>query len=93
MQSRIRNTIYTGCLKFFRARLLTSSPERIEKIIQEQDKEVKSIREDALKMSWHMRGGLTYNEAMNLGIEERKAIGEIIKEHMETTKKTGLPYF
>ena len=40
-----------------------------------------------------MRGGLTYNEAMNLGIEERKAIGDIIKEHMETTKKTGLPYF
>lgn len=40
-----------------------------------------------------MRGGLTYNEAMNLGIEERKAISEIIKEHMETTKKTGLPYF
>ena len=40
-----------------------------------------------------MRGGLTYNEAMNLSIEERKAIGDIIKDNMETTKKTGLPYF
>ena len=40
-----------------------------------------------------MRGGLTYNEAMNLGTEERKAIGDIIKQNIETTKKTGLPYF
>jgi len=40
-----------------------------------------------------MRGGLTYTEAMNLGPEERKAISAIIKDNMETTKKTGLPYF
>jgi hypothetical protein len=40
-----------------------------------------------------MRGGLTYNEAMHLGVEERKAISDIIKDNMETTKKTGLPYF
>ena len=40
-----------------------------------------------------MRGGLTYEEALNLNVEERKAIGEIIKDNMETTKKTGLPYF
>ena len=40
-----------------------------------------------------MRGGLTYEEAVNLSAEERKNVGEIIKENMETTKKTGLPYF
>ena len=40
-----------------------------------------------------MRGGLTYEEALNLSIEERKHISEIIKDNMETTKKTGLPYF
>ena len=40
-----------------------------------------------------MRGGLTYNEAMNLSVEERNVISEIIKDNMETTKKTGLPYF
>jgi hypothetical protein len=40
-----------------------------------------------------MRGGLTYEEACNLSPEERKTIGEIIKDNMETTKKTGLPYF
>lgn len=40
-----------------------------------------------------MRGGISYEQAMNLSHEERSLIGEIIKENMETTKKTGLPYF
>lgn len=40
-----------------------------------------------------MRGGLSYEQAVNLGIDERKIISEIIKENLETTKKTGMPYF
>ena len=40
-----------------------------------------------------MRGGLTYNEAMNLGHQEREMVSKIIKENLETTKKTGLPFF
>jgi len=44
-------------------------------------------------MCWHMRGGLTYDEAMALSFQEREIINDIVKEHMETTNKTGLPYF
>ena len=40
-----------------------------------------------------MRGGLTYNEAMHLSINERELIGGIVKENLETTKKTGLAFF
>ena len=40
-----------------------------------------------------MRGGLTYEEAMNLSYNERKVIGDLVKDNLETTKKTGLPYF
>lgn len=57
------------------------------------DKEIKSIRNDVMKLCWHMRGGLTYNEGMNLSHDERSCVAEIIKENLETTKKTGLPYF
>jgi hypothetical protein len=40
-----------------------------------------------------MRGGLTYEEAVMLGIQEREIIGDLIKENLEVTKKSGLPFF
>ena len=57
------------------------------------DKEAQAIRNEALKMCWYMRGGITYNEVMNLSHSERTMIGTIIKENLETTKKTGLNFF
>jgi len=40
-----------------------------------------------------MRGGLTYTESMQLSMEEREIISELIKENLETTKKTKMPFF
>lgn len=40
-----------------------------------------------------MRGGITYDEAMQLSNAERNIINEIVKENLETTKKSGLPFF
>ena len=40
-----------------------------------------------------MRGGLGYDQAMALGIQERDIINELINENLETTKKSGLPFF
>jgi uncharacterized protein (UPF0335 family) len=60
--------------------------------VERLDKEAKAIKKDVLKMCWYMRG-LSYTEAMHLGWEEREIVAEIIKENLETTKKTGLPFF
>jgi hypothetical protein len=57
------------------------------------EKEAKAIKAEILRICWSMRGGLTYSEAMNLSYNERKLVGELIKENHETTKKTGLQYF
>ena len=56
------------------------------------DKEAKALKKDILKVCWYMRG-LSYAEAMNMSWDEREIVGEIIKENLETTKKTGLPFF
>ncbi len=37
--------------------------------------------------------GMSYGEAMALSYEERSLVGELIKENLETTKKSGLPFF
>lgn len=44
-------------------------------------------------MCWYMRGGLSYNEAMELGVMEREIIGKIIKDNLDTTKKSKMPFF
>jgi len=36
---------------------------------------------------------MSYAEAMHLSFEERSIVGEIIKDNLETTKKSGLPFF
>ena len=57
------------------------------------DKEVKSLKEDMLKMVWYMRGGVTYDEANSMSPQEREIIGNLVKDNLETTKKTGQPFF
>jgi len=57
------------------------------------ENEVRGIKESALTMAWHLRGGATYEDILNMSVDERKAINKIIEGHMETTKKTGLNYF
>jgi hypothetical protein len=40
-----------------------------------------------------MRGGASYEDIMMMSYQERQLIADIVKEHMETTNKTRLPYF
>lgn len=40
-----------------------------------------------------MRGALSYDEAMSLSLEDRKIIADIVKDNLETTKKSGRDFF
>jgi hypothetical protein len=67
----------------------------LPEILQEAarlDNEARILKKDVLKLCWYMRG-LSYSEGMNLSWDEREIVGEIIKENLETTKKSGLPFF
>lgn len=66
-------------------------PEILQEV-KKLDAEAKDIKRSILKMCWYMRG-LSYTEGMHLGAEEREIVNEIIKENLETTKKSGLPFF
>ena len=60
--------------------------------MQHLEKEAKEIKKDILKICWYMRG-MSYWDALMLSSEERGIIGDIIKDNLETTKKSGLPFF
>lgn len=72
---------------------MTSTNDEIVAYLDGLDQESKAIKSELLKMCWFMRGGLTYDESMLLSVDERKIIADIIAENLETTKKSGMPFF
>ena len=62
-------------------------------MVDAMEKETHDIRLDVLRLCWYMRGGVTYDEAMQMGQIERKIINDIVKDNYETTKKSGMPHF
>jgi len=79
--------------KFFRSTIVNLSQEDILALVDRYESEVKQIKHNILKMRWYMRGGVTYDELMNMSIVEREIIAKIIDENLETTKKSGLAFF
>ena len=79
--------------KFFRQQLLTLDTEGILGLVKSYENQVKKIKDEILRFCWYMRGGITYNEAMLLSLEDRQIINEIVKDNLETAKKSGMPFF
>jgi len=57
------------------------------------ERETKAIKQELFKFCWYMRGGLSLTEAYELNIEDREILGKIIEDNLDTTKKSGLPFF
>ena len=65
----------------------------IIRFLEDMELSSKALKQEVLSLCWYMRGGISYDDAMLLSLDERNIIGDIVKEHMETTKKSGLPFF
>ena len=57
------------------------------------ESQAKELKHELLKICWYMRGGVTYNEASIMCPEEREIVSGLVKDNLETTKKTGQPFF
>ena len=55
--------------------------------------ECAAIKKNALSMSWYMRGGVTYEDVLNMSTTEREEIKKIIDSNLEVTKKSQMPFF
>ncbi len=72
---------------------MTLSNESIVKLIEGYEKESRALKDEALRMSWYMRGGLSYDDAMMLDVTERELISKLIKDNLEITKTSKMPFF
>jgi hypothetical protein len=74
-------------------RLLTLSNEEIVNLLESMEKQSKAYKDDAIRICWYMRGSISYEDAMMLTRVDKELIGKLIKENLETTQKTKLPFF
>ena len=65
----------------------------IMKHLKEFDSACKNLKLELMKICWFMRGGMSWNEALVLSPEERDIVAQLVKDNMETTKKSGQPFF
>ena len=65
----------------------------IVKYLKDFDSQAKNLKLELMKICWFMRGGMSWNEALNLSPDERSIASQLVKENMETAKKTGQPFF
>ncbi|CAB4129037.1 hypothetical protein UFOVP112_136 [uncultured Caudovirales phage] len=72
---------------------MSASNEEIVELLNSYDKDTKATKRNLLQLCWFMRGSVSYDDAMLLSYEERNMINDLIKENLETTEKSGLPFF
>ena len=65
----------------------------IIKYLKELESDIKNLKHELLKICWFMRGGMSWQEALNLSPDERGIAGNIVKDNLETTKKSGRDFF
>tara|TARA_R110002074_G_scaffold3043_2_gene16635 strand:+ start:12804 stop:13022 length:219 start_codon:yes stop_codon:yes gene_type:complete len=72
---------------------LSQSRPEIIKTLERLEQEAKDFKKRLLELCWHMRGGLAFNEVMQMSVNDLAIINDIVKGNLEIAKKTGLPYF
>lgn len=78
--------------EFFRLRLLRArTPEEVQGLIAELDREANDLLDHVVSMLWHMRGGLSWDTAWNLCPKSRTSVVKFIQERLKIVEKTKLP--
>lgn len=74
-------------------RVLTWTVEQILEEVKTLEGQSKQFKAELTKMCWYMRGGLTLEEAYYLSPEDRELIADLVDDNLETTKRTGMPFY
>jgi hypothetical protein len=72
---------------------LSLSLEEIQELSEKMEKETKAVKQDIYRICWFMRGSLSVADAFNLSSDDFEIMNKIIKDNLETTKKSQMPFF
>ena len=74
-------------------RLLYLDFDGINKVVKDYENDTKAMREELFRLTWFMRGGLSFSEAFLLTPDDRATITTIVEDNLKSTKESGLPFF
>lgn len=57
------------------------------------ERDSKALKREIMQLCWYMRGSVSYTEAMEMSPSERETIVKLVKDNLETAKKSGMPFF
>ena len=72
---------------------MSLSLDEIQELSDKMEKETKAYKLELYRICWFMRGSLSVTEAFDLTTEDLEIMGNLIKDNLETTKKSQLPFF
>ena len=72
---------------------MTLSDEEILDLLDKMERDSKAMRDNVLRICWYMRGSIGYSDGMLLSNQDIEIINKIIKDYLETTQKSKLPFF
>ena len=72
---------------------MTLTLQEIEAEVTKLENESKAIRKNIYKMAWFMRGSVNVEQLFSMDIADQELLADLIKENLETTKESGLPFF
>lgn len=62
-------------------------------MVNQMNRESKSLLDSALQLTYFMRGAVSYNEIMNMSRVERDAIAEFVEGRLEVERKRPNPVY
>tara|TARA_B100001057_G_scaffold154189_1_gene154375 strand:- start:1293 stop:1472 length:180 start_codon:yes stop_codon:yes gene_type:complete len=57
------------------------------------ESEVKQLKDSLFRICWYMRGSVSITEAYDMCSDDRIIMSDLIKENLETAKKTKQPFW
>lgn len=72
---------------------MTLTLQEIEAEVKKLENESKAIRKNIYKMAWFMRGSVNIEQLFSMDISDQEILSDLIKENLETTKESGMPFF
>ena len=65
----------------------------IQELSDKMERETKALKNELYRVCWFMRGSLSITEAFDLSNEDLEILSRIIKDNLDTTKKSGRDFF